>query len=86
MLEVTLKEIDQSSNEEMCGKYAEALTSPKFEKDRNTPHISEDEGSIHEEDENTLLTNIVSGVYLSSFTGPKMYIKVWFCPLEFNPY
>ena len=47
MLEITIKERDQSSDEEMCRAYAEALQSPKAgESPKHSQHTSDSEEEL----------------------------------------
>ena len=70
----------------MCREVEEYLKNTKFIKFRSTPHISEDEGSVHEEEINTLFPDPTPDPSLGLFKGPKMYTNVWFCLPEFKPY
>ena len=65
MLEITIKERDQSSDEEMCRAYAEALRSPKDAKNqKHYQHISDLEAQDFHNEEPSLGS-------LGLFIGPK---------------
>ena len=80
MLDITIIERDQSSNEEMCRAYVEALQSPKtVETSKNSKHTSDSGTEDWHNDEPSLGS-------LGLFTGPKYFIKIKFCPSEFKSY
>ena len=80
MLEITTREWDQSSDEEMCRAYAEALQSPKaVESPKNSQHTSDLEAKYCHNEEPSLGS-------LGLFTCPKYFIKIKFCPSEFKSY
>ena len=70
LIKISIKEWDQSSNEELEKVYSESLRDP---------------GEDPEEAEEKEIEPSVSSL-LGKFSGPKVYIKVWFCPLEHKPY
>ena len=69
MLEITTRERDQSSDEEMCRAYAEALQSPKAaDSPKHSQHTSYGEAeNCHDEEP--------SPGSLGLFTSPKYFIK-----------
>ena len=80
MLEITIRERDQSYDEEMCRAYAEALQSPKVvESPKHSQHTSDSEAEDCHNEEPSLGS-------LGMFTGPKYFIKIKFCPSEYKAY
>ena len=80
MLEITTRERDQSSDEEMCRAYAEALQLPKaVESPKHSQHTSDSEAEDSHSEEPSLIS-------LGIFTGPKYFIKIKFCPSKFKAY
>ena len=80
MLEITTRERDQSSNEEMCRAYVEALQSPKAaESLKHSQHTSDSGTEDYQNDEPPLGS-------LGLFIGPKYFIKIKFCPSEYKAY
>ena len=73
MLEITTRERDQSSNEEMCRAYVEALQTPKAAKTpKHSQHTSDSKAEDCHNEEPSLGS-------LGLFTGPKYFIKIFFC-------
>ena len=69
MLEITIRERDQSSYEEMCRAYAEALQSPKnVESPKHSQHTSYWEETNFHDEEPSLGS-------LGLFAGPKYFIR-----------
>ena len=69
MLEITIRERDQSFDEEMCRTYVEALQSPKAaESPKHSQQISDSEVEDFNNEEPLLGS-------LGLFTGPKYFIK-----------
>ena len=78
MLEITIRERDQSSDEEMCKTYVEALQSPKaVESPKHSQHTSDSRAEVFHNEEPSIGS-------LGLFTGPKYFIKIKFCPSEFK--
>ena len=76
MLEITTRERDQSSDEEMCRAYTKALQSPKaYENPKHTLHTSDSEAKNCQYEEPSLGC-------MGLFNGPKYFIKVKFCASE----
>ena len=76
MLEIIIRERDQSSDEEMCRAYAEALQSPKVvESPKHSQHTSDSEPKERHDIEPSLGS-------LGLFTCPKYFIKTKFHPLN----
>ena len=80
MLEIAIRERDQSFDKEMCRAYIEALQSPKVpENPKHTLHTSDSEEESCQDEEPSLGS-------LGLFTGPKFFIKIKFFLQEFKSY
>ena len=80
MLEITTRERDQSSDEEICRAYAEALQSPKAAESPKHSHHTSDLGTEDCHNDEPSLGS------LGLFTGPKYFIKIKFFPSEYKAY